>query len=70
MTTVCGFIAEVGDISRFDNPKQMQKLAGYAIVSNNSGKHILFVLNFAIKLTSKIIFIIRRVLQNEQNFNC
>lgn len=39
MTTVCGFIAEVGDISRFDNPKQMQKLAGYAIVSNNSGKH-------------------------------
>ena len=39
MTTVCGFIAEVGDIRRFDNPKQLQKLAGYAIVSNNSGKH-------------------------------
>lgn len=39
MTTVCGFIGEVGDISRFDNPKQMQKLAGYAIVNNNSGKH-------------------------------
>ena len=37
--TVCGFIAEVGDIIRFDNPKQLQKLAGYAIVSNNSGKH-------------------------------
>ena len=37
--TVCGFIAEVGDIRRFDNPKQLQKLAGYAIVSNNSGKH-------------------------------
>jgi len=34
-----GFIAEVGDISRFDNPKQLQKLAGYAIVSNSSGKH-------------------------------
>jgi hypothetical protein len=37
--TVSGFIAEVGDISRFDNPKQLQKLAGYAIVENSSGKH-------------------------------
>ncbi len=37
--TVSCFVAEVGDISRFDNPKQLQKLAGYAIVSNNSGKH-------------------------------
>lgn len=39
ITTVCGFVAEVGDISRFDNPKQLQKLAGYAIVNNSSGKH-------------------------------
>lgn len=39
MITVCGFIAEVGDIRRFDNPKQLQKLAGYAIVNNESGKH-------------------------------
>lgn len=39
MVTVCGFIAEVGDIRRFDNPKQLQKLAGYAVVSNDSGKH-------------------------------
>ena len=37
--TVSCFVAEVGDISRFDNPKQLQKLAGYAIVSDNSGKH-------------------------------
>ncbi len=37
--TVSCFVAEVGDISRFDNPKQLQKLAGYAIVSNDSGKH-------------------------------
>ena len=37
--TVSGFIAEVGDIGRFDNPKQLQKLAGYAIVANESGKH-------------------------------
>ena len=39
LVTVSGFIAEVGDIGRFDNPKQLQKLAGYAIVSNDSGKH-------------------------------
>ena len=34
-----GFMAEVGDIRRFDNPKQLQKLAGYAIKENSSGKH-------------------------------
>ena len=39
MKIVSGFIAEVGDIGRFDNPKQLQKLAGYAIVSSDSGKH-------------------------------
>lgn len=39
MVTVSGFIAEVGDIGRFDTPKQLQKLAGYAIVANDSGKH-------------------------------
>ena len=37
--TVSCFIAEVGDIRRFDNPKQVQKLAGYAIVADSSGKH-------------------------------
>jgi len=37
--TVSGFLAEVGDISRFDNPKQLQKLAGLAIAENSSGKH-------------------------------
>ena len=37
--TVSCFIAEVGDIGRFDNPKQVQKLAGYAIVVDSSGKH-------------------------------
>ena len=37
--TVSVFIAEVGDLSRFDNPKQLQKLAGLAIVSDESGKH-------------------------------
>jgi len=39
LKTVCGFIAEAGDLSRFDDPKQLQKLAGYAIVKNSSGKH-------------------------------
>ena len=39
MKTVIGFVAEVGDIKRFDDPKQLQKLAGYAIVKNESGKH-------------------------------
>lgn len=39
LKTVSGFIAEVGDLSRFDSPKQLQKLAGYAIVDISSGKH-------------------------------
>ncbi len=39
LKTISGFIAEVGDIRRFDNPKQVQKLAGYALVENSSGKH-------------------------------
>lgn len=39
LITVSGFLAEVGDIKRFDNPKQLQRLAGYAIVADQSGKH-------------------------------
>ena len=39
LATVSGFIAEVGDIKRFDDPRQLQKLAGYAIVADDSGKH-------------------------------
>ena len=37
--TVIGFIAETGDLSRFNNAGQLQKLAGLAIVSTSSGKH-------------------------------
>ena len=37
--TVSGFLAEVGDVSRFSSPKELQKLAGLAIVENSSGKH-------------------------------
>jgi len=39
LKTVSGFMAEVGDLRRFDTPKQLQKLAGYALVENRSGKH-------------------------------
>lgn len=39
LVTVAGFIAEVGDIRRFDSPKQIQKFAGLALVESSSGKH-------------------------------
>ena len=38
LKTVIGFVAEVGDISRFNDPRRLQKLAVYAIVSGESGK--------------------------------
>lgn len=37
--TVAGFFSEVGDISRFKDPKQIQKYAGLELVKNSSGKH-------------------------------
>jgi len=37
--TVAGFLAEVGDVGRFDSPKQIQKLAGLELKENSSGKH-------------------------------
>lgn len=37
--TVASFLSEVGDIRRFDSPKQIQKLAGLAITENSSGKY-------------------------------
>ena len=37
--TVSGFLAEVGDVSRFSNPKELQKLTGLALVENSSAKH-------------------------------
>ncbi len=39
MITVAGFFSEVGDISRFNDPKQIQKYAGLELVENSSGKH-------------------------------
>ena len=34
-----GILAEMGDISRFDNVKEIQKLSGLGLVACNSGKH-------------------------------
>ena len=39
ITTVAGFIAEVGNITRFDSTKELQKLAGLELVADSSGKH-------------------------------
>ena len=39
ITTIAGFIAEVGDITRFDSAKELQKLAGLELVADSSGKH-------------------------------
>jgi len=37
--TVAGFFAEVGDLSKYKHPKQIQKLAGLNLRLNTSGKH-------------------------------
>ena len=39
LITVAGFLAEVGDVRRFESPKQIQKLAGLSLRENSSGKH-------------------------------
>ena len=37
--TLSGILAEMGDITRFDDVKEIQKLSGLNLVSCNSGKH-------------------------------
>ena len=37
--TVAGFLSEVGEIGRFDSPKQIKKLAWLELKENSSGKH-------------------------------
>ncbi len=37
--TVAGFLAEIGDVRRFESPRQIQKLAGLSLRENSSGKH-------------------------------
>ena len=39
VVTVAGFLSEVGDITRFASPKQIQKYAGLNLKENSSGKH-------------------------------
>jgi len=39
LVTVAGFLAEIGDPSRFSHPKQIQKFAGLNLKENSSGKH-------------------------------
>jgi transposase len=39
LVTVAGFLAEVGDLSGYDNARQIQKLAGLNLKENSSGKH-------------------------------
>lgn len=39
LVTVAGFLAEVGDLSGYSHPRQIQKLAGFNLKENSSGKH-------------------------------
>ncbi|GMA65605.1 IS110 family transposase (plasmid) [Alicyclobacillus fastidiosus] len=39
LVTAAGFIAEVGDISSYQHPRQIQKLAGLNLKENSSGNH-------------------------------
>ena len=39
LIAVAGFLAEVGDIRRFNTPKEIQKLAGLSLRENSSGIH-------------------------------
>lgn len=38
-STLSGILAEMGDISRFDDVKEIQKLSGMGLVASSSGKH-------------------------------
>lgn len=39
LVTATTFVSETGDIHRFEDPRQIQKLAGFNLVENSSGKH-------------------------------
>lgn len=39
IVTATAIIAEIGDISRFENARQIQKYAGLNLIENSSGKH-------------------------------
>lgn len=39
LITVARFLSEIGDVRRFESPRQIQKLAGLLLRENSSGKH-------------------------------
>jgi transposase len=39
MVTAAVIVSEIGDISRFKDPRQIQKMAGLSLRENSSGKH-------------------------------
>jgi transposase len=39
MVTAAVIVSEIGDISRFNDPRQIQKMAGLSLRENSSGKH-------------------------------
>ena len=39
MVAAAVIVSEIGDISRFNDPKQIQKMAGLSLRENSSGKH-------------------------------
>lgn len=70
MKIVSGFVAESGDIRCFTNAKQLQKLAGLAIIENSSGKHIrnentLKKMRSMMVLSNKLIRVIYTILKSD-----
>src|SRR5690606_33626040 len=39
IVSAASIIAEIGDISRFEDARQIQKYAGLSLIENSSGKH-------------------------------
>ncbi|HEY3368368.1 MAG TPA: IS110 family transposase [Symbiobacteriaceae bacterium] len=39
VVTAASFLGETGDLSRYEDPRQLQKLAGYNLKENSSGQH-------------------------------
>ena len=59
--TVVGGFAEAGAVNRFDDPKQIRKLAGLTVVENSSGKRKGLEVHFTLK---------RNLISDEFNENC
>lgn len=71
LITVAGFLAEVGDIRRFNSPKQIQKLAGLALKEESSGKHKgkSFINRRGRKRLRKLLFqVVLPMIQNNAEF--